>query len=93
MNYLIAVFEISEKTLDGVTRVELANEMGRDTSNNISDIGRFFGRRKNILEKYVRIVAGQTQTSPTRYYMTDEGRRIVRLMYYFRDYYRNRTDI
>lgn len=50
-------------------------------------------QKKNILEKYVRIVAGQTQTSPTKYYMTDEGRRIVRLMYYFRDYYRNRTDI
>lgn len=93
MNYLIALFEISERTQDGVTRVELANKMGRDTSNNISDMGRFFRRRKNILEKYVRIVAGQTQTSPTKYYMTDEGRRIVRLMYYFSDYYRNRTDI
>jgi len=93
MNYLITLFEISEKTQDGVTRVELANEMGRATFNNISDIGRFFGRRKYILEKYVRIVAGKTQTSPIRYYMTDEGRRIVRLIYYFRDYYRNRTNI
>jgi hypothetical protein len=60
MNYLIALFEISERTQDGVTRVELANKMGRDTSNNISDMGRFFRRRKNILEKYVRIVGGQT---------------------------------
>ena len=32
------------------------------------------------------ILKGHT---PTKYYMNDDGRRIMRLIYYFRDFYRN----
>lgn len=80
MDYLFALFEIS-KEKGVVTSIDLMNKMGRDSSN----ISRFFRGRKDILEKYGRIVVGK----PTKYYMNDEGKRIVRLMYYFRDYYSN----
>ncbi len=38
--------------------------------------------------KYVKILSG-TKYRATRYYITDEGKKIVRLIYYFRDYYKN----
>ncbi len=81
MDYLIALFEISKRKQGGVTRDEILNYLGQKS------FGKIFEKRK-VSEKYLRIVAGTTQR-PTRYYINDEGRRIVRLMYYFRDYYRN----
>ncbi len=38
--------------------------------------------------EYVKILSG-TKHRATRYYITDEGKKIVRLIYYFRDYYKN----
>ena len=83
MEYLFILFEISEEK-SVVSSTDLANKMGRDLSN----INRFFSARKKLLEKYGKIIVGKVY-SPTRYYMNDEGKRIVRLLYYFRDYYRN----
>ncbi len=40
---------------------------------------------REISRLYLKIVDGR----PIKYYITEEGKRIVRLMYYFRDYYKN----
>lgn len=79
-NYLIAIYEIS-KEKEVVNNIDLMNKMGK-ASSTIND---FFKKRKNLLEKYGRIIDGKI----TQYYMNHEGKRIIRLIYYFRDYYRN----
>ena len=61
--------------------------------NSDSDIGKGI-----VIDNFRNLfITGNTDSFGARstdiYYLTDEGRRIVRLMYYFRDYYRNRTNI
>lgn len=77
MDFLIALFEISKKKQDGVTRKDMLDYLGIKSYDNI------FEKRK-VSEKYVSIV----DRRPIKYYINDEGKKIVRLMYYFRDYYR-----
>lgn len=83
MDNLFALFEISKKKKDGVTRNDLANYLKMRSQD-------IFEKRK-FSRKYVKIVAGSGQTSPKKYYITYEGKRIVRLIYYFRDYYKERN--
>ena len=80
MENLIALFEISKSERDGVTRNILADYLGMRSQD-------VFEKRK-FSRKYVTIVAGSGRTSPKKYYITLEGKRIVRLIYYFRDYYK-----
>ena len=91
MEYLIALFEISERKRilkieqGGVTRKDMLDYLGYIKYGNIFE-------KRNVSEKYVEIVNRKISRGgkPTKYYyINDEGRKIVRLMYYFRDYYRN----
>ena len=87
MEYLIALFEVSEKKRrdgkeEGVTRDEMLNYLGRIGYDNIFE-------KRDLSQKYLKIVAGRGRSVKTKYYINEEGKRIVRLMYYFRDYYRN----
>ena len=45
--------------------------------------------KRELSWKYLKIIAGRGRSVKTKYFINDEGRRIVRLMYYFRDFYRN----
>ncbi len=83
MEYLIALYEISKskRKQDGVSRKEIKNYLGLGTASR----GIYVFETREISRKYLKIVDG----SPIKYYITDEGKRIVRLMYYFRDYYKN----
>ncbi|MEE9378748.1 MAG: hypothetical protein V3V33_12020 [Candidatus Lokiarchaeia archaeon] len=83
MENLIALFEISKRKRDGVTRNDLADYLEMRSQD-------VFEKRK-FSRKYVKIVAGSGQTSPKKYYITLEGKRIVHLIYYFRDYYKERN--
>jgi len=81
IKYLFALFEISKRKQGGITRKDMANYLGYKESRHV------FERRK-FLEQYVRIVVGEKKRA-TLYYLKPEGEKIVRLMYYFRDYYKN----
>ena len=83
MEYLIALYEItrSKRKQDGVTRKEIKNYLGLGTASR----GIYVFETREISRKYLKIVDG----SPIKYYITEEGKRIVRLMYYFRDYFKN----
>ncbi|MFX1340566.1 MAG: hypothetical protein ACFFDK_18295 [Promethearchaeota archaeon] len=81
IKYLFALFEISKRKQGGVTRKDLANYLGYKESRGV------FERRK-FSKQYIRIVAGG-KNRETLYYLKPEGEEIVRLMYYFRDYYKN----
>jgi len=82
MRYLIALYELSKTKYDGATRKDMQKHMNFKSDKNI------VFETTNYSYKYVKIVSG-TKHRPTRYYITDEGKKIVRLMYYFRDYYKN----
>ncbi len=84
MKYLFAIFKIMEEK-DEVSIVDLANEMGKE---DVSTIRSFFRRRKKRLEKYGIIVFGDSN-NPTRFYMSEEGKRIVHLLFFFKSYYEN----
>ena len=65
---------------------DLMNIMSRGRST----VGNFFVIHKNFLNKYGKI----SRSRRTNYYLNEEGRSFVRLMIYFRDYYKNiKTDI
>lgn len=83
MEYLIALYEIStsKKKQDGVTRKEIKNYLGLGTISR----GIYVFENREVSRSYLKIVGG----SPIKYFITVEGKRIVRLMYYFRDYYKN----
>jgi len=83
MEYLIALYEIStsKKKQDGVTRKEIKNYLGLGTISR----GIYVFENREVSRRYLKIVGG----SPIKYYITVEGKRIVHLMYYFRDYYKN----
>jgi hypothetical protein len=82
-NYFFALYEISEEK-GAITSIDLEEKM------NISRtaILKFFTKRKDLLEKYGNIISARGSI-PTKYYMNDDGKRIVRLMHYFKNYYKN----
>ena len=89
MEYLIALFEISDRKKrrneeEGVTRDDMLDYLERIGYDNIFE-------KRELSKKYLNIIDGRGRSVKTKYYINDEGRRIVRLMYYFRDYYRNLT--
>ena len=84
MKYLIAIFRIMEEKGE-VSTVDLANEMGKNDS---STIRSFFRRRKSNLEKYGTIVFGDSK-NPTRFFMNEEGKNLIKLIFYFKSYYEN----
>lgn len=79
--YLEALYIITNKKQGGVTRRELIDYLEK------KDYGNMFENR-DFSKKYVRIITGTPQR-PTEYYITDEGRMIVRLIYHFKKYYLN----
>ncbi len=83
MEYLIALYEISrsKSQQDGVTRKDIKNYLGLGTASR----GIYVFENRVISRKYLKIVDG----SPIKYCITEEGKRIVRLIYYFRDYFKN----
>jgi len=90
LEYLTALFEISEKKTimneeEGVSRQELKRYLEQKSS-----VWQDVFENRELSKKYIRIVEGaRNGKPPTKYYINDEGRRIVRLIYYFRDYYKN----
>lgn len=82
IDYLFALFEISEEK-GVVTTDDLINKMSLSRS----AINNFFDIRKEFLKKYGKINIGKGPSNPTKYYVNDEGKKIVRLMIYFREYY------
>ncbi len=81
MNYLFVLYKISRKKTGGVSRKELAEQLG------VKECKRGFEGRK-FLEKYVKMVPGN-RWSPTLYFLTPEGENVVQLMQYFKEYYKN----
>ena len=79
MNFLIALFEISKRKQSGVTRKDMLEYLGLKTYDNIFE-------KRQISKNYLEIVVGKQRL--IKYYINDEGKRIVRLIYYFRDYYK-----
>ena len=83
MEYLIALYEISrsKRKQEGVTRKEIKNYLGLGTTSR----GIYVFENREVTRQYLKIVDG----SLIKYYIPEEGKRIVRLIYYFRDYYKN----
>ena len=84
-NYFFALYEISEEK-GVITSIDLEEKM------NISRVSilKFFTKRKELLEKYGNIIPARGRI-PTKYYLNDDGKRIVRLMHYFKNYYKKFT--
>lgn len=87
MEHLIALYEVSERKRrrgeeDGVTRYEILDYLGHVGYDNVFE-------KRDFSKKYLKIIAGKGRSVKTKYYINDEGRGIVRLIHYFRDYYRN----
>lgn len=83
IEYLFALFKISREKQSGVTRKELLEYLGYKYYKGVIE-------RRKFLEKYVRIIAREAgRYGETLYFLTPEGENIVRLMYYFQEYYRN----
>jgi len=83
MKLLMTLFEISEEK--GVVNT---NDIMNNTKLSKSAVGYLFQVKREFLKNYGELIIGKGHT-PTKYYMNDEGRRIIRLIYYFRDFYRN----
>ncbi len=83
IKYFFTIFKISEEK-GLVTSSELANKMGVKSG----AVNLFFNTRKEILEKYGKINYGKGKTQ-TVYYMNSKGKEIVKLMFYFKNYYQN----
>jgi len=79
--HLFALFEISKLKQKGITRKEIAQYLGNKETTKLLE-------RRIFLGQYIRIEAGG-KNKDTLYYLKPEGKKIVRLMYYFRDYYKN----
>ncbi len=80
--HLFALFEISKLKQKGITRKEIAQYLGNKESTRLLE-------RRTFLGQYIRIRAGG-KNKDTLYYLKPEGKKIIRLMYYFRDYYKNK---
>ena len=83
MKYFFALYEISEEKSE-ITSLDLEEKMNISRS----AILKFFTKRKELLEKYGNIIPARGRI-PLKYYMNDDGKKIVCLMHYFIDYYRN----
>jgi len=82
IDYLFALFEISEEK-SVVTTDNLINKMSLSRS----AVNNFFDIRKEFLKKYGKIIIGKGPSNPTKYYVNDKGKKLMRLMIYFRDFY------
>ncbi len=85
MNYFFALYEIPEEKVE-ITSLDLEKKMRISRS----AILKFFKKRKELLEKYGNIIPARGRI-PLKYYMNDDGKKIVRLMNYFKKYYKNLT--
>ena len=85
MKFLIAIYEISKSGRDA-TNISLKEYLEyKDKSSIIS----FFSRRYDVMRQYVGIIRGtRSKANPTKYYLNDNGKNAVSLIYKFRDYYR-----
>lgn len=83
MKFLMAFFEVYEEK-----GVVTTGDLMEKTRLSKSTVNYFFQTKREFLMKYGDLTIGEGFT-PTRYYMNEEGKRIMRLIYYFRDYYRN----
>ncbi len=81
--FLMAIFKISEEK-GVVSTGDLMNK----TKLSKSAVGYLFNVKREFLDKYGELVIGRGHT-PTKYYINDDGRRIMRLIYFFRDFFKN----
>ena len=90
LKWLLALYDLSKNKgfNEGITRQEL-----REHLNNRGAYKYIFEKRK-ISEKYIKIVAGrQTGGESTLYYIKPEGKKIIHLIKYFQEYFKNTTPI
>lgn len=80
LDYLIALFEISKRSQDGVTRKDLCEYLG-------VKIYDYVFERRSISERFLSTTVESGKT--IKYHINEEGKRIVRLIYYFRYYFRD----
>jgi len=85
MNYLFALYEISEEK-GVITSLDLEEKMNISRTSTL----KFFKKRKELLEKFGNIIPARG-CIPLKYSMNDDGKMIVRLINYFKDYYNNLT--
>ena len=85
MKYFFALYEISEEKGE-ITCLDLEKKLNISRS----AILKFFTKRKKLLEKYGNIIPARGRI-PLKYYMNDDGKKLVRLMTYFKQYYKNLT--
>ena len=80
---LMAIYDISEIGID-VTNIGLEDNTG---ISRIS-INKFF-KKYDFLKKYINIVVGRggRGSIPTKYFLTDEGKKLVKILNHFKDYY------
>ncbi|TXT58741.1 MAG: hypothetical protein BAJALOKI2v1_310029 [Promethearchaeota archaeon] len=80
---LEAIFEIS-KQKEFISSRELENWLGKSSST----IRNFFKTRKDILMVCGRII--KEWGKQTKYYLNSNGKNYIKLLFYFRDYYKNK---
>ena len=86
MKYLIAIYENSKSGCD-VTNMGLKNYLGYKDK---STVMTFFRNNYNVMRHYVEIIHGtKSKANPTKYYLNDNGRKAVSLIFQFRDYYKS----
>ena len=85
MNFLFALYEISEEKC-AITSLDLQEKLKISRTSTL----KFFAKRKELLEKLGNIIPARG-CIPTKYHMNIDGKRIVRLMHYFKEYYQNCT--
>jgi len=44
-------------------------------------------KRNSILRKYIDILAGKPPTNPTKFILTEEGNKVLSLIFHFRNHY------
>jgi len=85
MNYLFALYEISEEK-GVITSLDLQEKLKISRTSSL----KFFAKRKELLEKLGNIIPARG-CIPVKYHMNIDGKRIVCLMHYFKEYYQNLT--
>jgi hypothetical protein len=83
LKYFSALYEISEEK-SVISSHDLEEKMRISRSSAL----KFFTKRKELLEKFGNIIPARGRI-PIKYYMNDDGKRIVWLMHYFKNYYKN----
>ena len=82
-NYFLAFSDILEEK-EEISINSLINKMKLSGS----AVNSFFTKRKDILERYGKIITGRGR-HPTEYHLNDYGKTILRLLQYFKNYYNN----